>query len=86
MSRERAEFSEKIDNSWIAKFPKGFFQKGPKYMQSHPEEEFTMQITGGRIYLRRMKKRVNGERPKSRINGQIISWAPLKMKNPEIKK
>lgn len=77
MQKEQAEFSEKIDSSWIARFPKGFFQKGVEHMREHPDEEFTMQVTETRVFLRRMKRRVNGIRLKNKINGQIITRARI---------
>lgn len=63
MSKEnyQARFSQHPDNSIIAKFPPGFFQKGLA-----TNEEFTMQITDTKIYLRRK-------------NGRIITWTKFEI-------
>jgi hypothetical protein len=75
MSKENTSyFEEYVDTTIIAKFPPGFVQKGRSHIAEHPDEQFTMQVTEERVSLRRQKKEVDGIRPKSRVNGQIISW------------
>ena len=75
MSKENiSHFEEHVDTAIIAKFPPGFFQKGMSHITKYPDEQFTMQVTPKRVFLRRMKKEVDGVRQKSPVNGQIISW------------
>lgn len=76
MSRENARFTEYIDTSWIGKFPPGFFQKGEEHIKNHPDEQFRIQVTKDRVFMRRQKKLTNGVRPKDPINGRIITWCP----------
>jgi hypothetical protein len=76
-----SRFTEHVDTSIIAEFPPGFFQKGLKHLAEHPDEQFTMQVTEKQVFLRRMKKEVNGSRPKDPINGRIISWTSASHKS-----
>ena len=79
MKKEReVRFTEHIDKVIIADFFSGFLQKGFDHIQSHPDEQFVLQKTDTKIFMRRMKKPLNGERPKDPVNGRIITWAWLK--------
>jgi len=78
-----SHFEEYIDGAIIARFPPGFFQKGRQHIAEHPDEQFTMQVTENRVFLRRMKKEVGDTRPKDMVNGQIISWTFATHQKPD---
>lgn len=77
--RSIAQLKEHQDASVIARFPPHFFQKIIKHSSQHPDEEIKMQFTDTRLILRRMKKPINLARPKSKTNGQIVSWCFLEV-------
>ncbi|MBI4057706.1 hypothetical protein HY405_00060 [Candidatus Microgenomates bacterium] len=66
-------FTEHSDSAIIADFPPRFLQKGFEHIKNHFDEQFVLQTTGTRIFMRRMKKTLDGERPKDSINGRIIT-------------
>lgn len=79
--QRETQFTEYIDASIIAQFPPEFFQKGIDHVQKHPDEQFSVQVTPTRVYIRRYKISVNGVRPKDPINGQAIAWTPFKFES-----
>lgn len=69
-----SHFKYHLDTSVVAKFPPGLFQKGMAHVLAHPDEQFKMQITADRVFLRRYKSPVAGITPKDSVNGRLITW------------